>query len=143
MISLTAWQRDPEQLHNLATAELLSYDFEISGRNIKDVIVRLDALMMVLKSCKASSCTDPWKVLHPQGNVADLPNALASDFDIFYEHQPKVSFSKCELGYIVESEGPQIPFVLGQGVSEGGWLAQEGSESQKPLKYNQDWSAWT
>jgi len=137
------WQRDPEQLHNLAGPEKLSSGYEISGRKIKDVIARLDALMLVLKSCKASSCTDPWKVLHPQGDVTDLPSALSSGLDTFYEEQPKVSFSKCELGYIVESEGPQIPFIFGQGVSDGGFLLQEGSESQKPLEYRQDWSIWT
>jgi len=130
-------------MHNLAVPEQLSSEYKISGRNIKDVIVRLDALMMVLKSCKASSCTDPWKVLHPQGDVSDLPSALSSGLDTFYEEQPKVSFSKCELGYIVESEGPQIPFVFGQGASHDGSFLQEGSKSQNPLEYREDWSNWT
>ncbi|TVY81869.1 Arylsulfatase [Lachnellula suecica] len=135
--------RDPDQLHNLATPEVLSPDYEISGRNIEHVIARLDALMMVLKSCKASSCTDPWKVLHPPGDVTDFPSALSTELDTFYEEQPKVSFSKCELGYIVESEGPQIPFVFGQGAGDSGMYVQEGGEGQMTMGYRGDWSAWT
>ncbi|TVY18334.1 Arylsulfatase [Lachnellula arida] len=130
--------RDPDQMHNLAVPEQLSSKYKISGRDIKDVIARLDALMMVLKSCKASSCTDPWKVLHPQGDVSDLLSALSSRLDAFYDEQPKVSFSKCELGYIVESEGPQVPFVFGQGASHGGSFLEEDSNSQNPLGYRQD-----
>lgn len=137
------WKRDPDQLHNLAIPELLASEYKISGRKIKDVIARLDALMMVLKSCKAASCTDPWKVLHPQGDVTDLPSALNTGLDNFYEAQLKVSFSKCELGYIVESEGPQIPFAYEKRASDGETFVQDGSEGQKVLEYRQDWSVWT
>jgi N-acetylglucosamine-6-sulfatase len=34
---------------------------------------------------------------------------LKPRFDAFYHNQPKVSFSKCELGFIKESEGPLEP----------------------------------
>lgn len=68
---------------------------------------RLDALLMVLKTCKASACTHPWKVLHPKGDVTTLKDALHPQFDEFYEVQQKrVRFDKCEKGYILESEGP-------------------------------------
>lgn len=73
-----------------------------------DVVVnRLDALMMVLKSCKGGTCVEPWKVLHPQGDVASLSDALRVRFDAFYEEQVKVAFDRCELGYLVDAEGPQ------------------------------------
>jgi len=123
--------------------ESLASEYRISGRKIKDVIARLDALMMVLKSCKAASCTDPWKVLHPQGDVTNLLSALSTGLDVFYEKQPKVSFSKCELGYIVESEGPQIPFAFGQAAGYGGIFVQEAGGEHRALKYRQDWSFWT
>lgn len=46
-------------------------------------------------------------MLHPRGNVQNLYDALDSRFDDFYEtQQARVSFSKCEKGYILESEGP-------------------------------------
>ncbi|RMD40226.1 hypothetical protein DV735_g4905, partial [Chaetothyriales sp. CBS 134920] len=77
-------------------------------RPVSQVIARLDSLLLVLKSCKASSCTDPWRVLHPGGSVSDLHAALAPQFDHFYDtEQERVSFSRCELGYIISAEGPQ------------------------------------
>jgi N-acetylglucosamine-6-sulfatase len=63
--------------------------------------------MLVLKSCKGAVCTAPWTVLHPEGDVQSLVQSLESRFDAFYAEQPKVSFAKCELGYIKEHEGPQ------------------------------------
>lgn len=78
------------------------------------LIPRLDALLMVTKSCKGSTCVDPWGVLHPAGNVATLEDALDRDYDTFYSYVgSRVSFDKCELGYIVESEGPQRAFAFG------------------------------
>lgn len=63
---------------------------------------------MVTKSCKGKLCVDPWSVIHPAGNVKSLGDALNVDFDGFYASIAKrVAFSKCELGYIIGSEGPQ------------------------------------
>ncbi|KAJ7140941.1 alkaline-phosphatase-like protein [Mycena epipterygia] len=80
--------------------------------DIPHLTSRLDALMMVLKSCKTNACRKPWNVLHPQGNVQNLADALDSQYDDFYASQPKVSFSECSPGYIITAEGPQdaIPF---------------------------------
>lgn len=77
------------------------------GRPLQQVVARLDALMMVLKSCVGTECTDPWLQLHPHGKVMTLQDALASKYDHFYMSQPKVSFSACKLGYLREYEGPQ------------------------------------
>lgn len=82
---------------------------------------RLDALMMVLKSCQGDECRYPWRQLHPKGQVGSLAEALVSGFDTFYENQPKVTFSACELGYIVASEGAQKFDVYGGGVREKRW----------------------
>ena len=63
---------------------------------------------MVTKSCKGHTCVDPWSVIHPGGGVKTLADALHTEFDDFYVSvAEKVSFDKCELGYIRESEGPQ------------------------------------
>jgi N-acetylglucosamine-6-sulfatase len=63
---------------------------------------------MATKSCKGHTCVDPWSVLHPDGDVKTLADALHAKFDRFYANAAeKVSFEKCELGYILESEGPQ------------------------------------
>jgi hypothetical protein len=63
----------------------------ILGYFISALTARLDALLLVLKSCKASTCYDPWLELHPWGDVASLPEAMNPNFDNFYEkQQPKV-----------------------------------------------------
>lgn len=73
------------------------------------VLARLDALLFVLKSCKGPSCVRPWHALHPEGDVHNLRDALSSRFDVFYEQQQeKVRYSRCELGYILDAEGPQF-----------------------------------
>ena len=71
------------------------------------------------KSCKAHTCVDPWSVIHPKGDVKTLGDALSSKFDGFYAslgESEKVGFSKCELGYLTKSEGPQ---ALGRVFEEG------------------------
>lgn len=81
---------------------------------LKHLLARLDSLVMVLKTCKARQCTHPWESLHPAGNVKSLHDALGSEYDHFYEQeQERVQYKRCELGYILEAEGPnqfkQIP----------------------------------
>ncbi|RMZ82620.1 hypothetical protein DV738_g1698, partial [Chaetothyriales sp. CBS 135597] len=91
--------------YNLYYSVYCSGEHELYDLN---VVARLDSLLLVLKSCKASACTDPWRVLHPDGRVHDLHDALAPEFDHFYDsEQERVAFSRCELGYIIDAEGPQ------------------------------------
>jgi len=72
------------------------------------LLSRLDSLVLVLKTCKSRTCTHPWEVLHPSGNVKNLHDALNSRYDHFYEiQQERVRFEKCEKGYILDSEGPR------------------------------------
>jgi N-acetylglucosamine-6-sulfatase len=68
---------------------------------------RLDALLMVLKTCSGRQCTHPWESLFPSGGVRSLQDALNARFDSFFEAQvQKVRYERCEKGYIAESEGP-------------------------------------
>lgn len=134
-------QRDPGQIRNLLSPrEKLSGGSQVSilGRDLKQVVSRLDSLMMVLKSCKEETCLYPWKALHPKENVRSLSDALQNHFDAFYDEQPRVSFTKCELGYIKESEGPQEYVAFGEN-QETAWL---GDGSQKPIVINPNWSLW-
>lgn len=73
---------------------------------ISKLLDRLDALTMVLKTCKGRSCTHPWEVLHPAQDVRSLKDAMNDKYDKFYAQQQKVKFERCEKGYILESEGP-------------------------------------
>ncbi|OAP61898.1 hypothetical protein AYL99_04101 [Fonsecaea erecta] len=66
---------------------------------------RLDALLLVLKTCKMDDCRFPWSALHPAGGVHSLRDALDSRFDDFYRTRPKVQYERCERGYFPASEG--------------------------------------
>ncbi|TDZ24828.1 Arylsulfatase [Colletotrichum orbiculare MAFF 240422] len=98
---------DLGQLRNLLQA--ISQATSFLGLPIKKVVSRLDSLLLVTKSCKGSVCTHPWRAMHPQGNVDSLRDALSTRFDSFYEQQQvRVEYSRCELGYLVDAEGPQF-----------------------------------
>lgn len=87
--------------------EFLRERYTLASRSFEHLTMRLDALLMVLKSCKGDTCRKPWSVLHPDGDVKSLKDALQDRFDAFYERQPKVAFSSCVMGHIVSEEGPQ------------------------------------
>lgn len=74
---------------------------------LSPLIHRLDALLLVLKTCDGRQCTHPWQSLFPYGEVHCLSDALDSKFDEFFEQRvERVRFDRCEKGYIFESEGP-------------------------------------
>ncbi|KAF7131367.1 hypothetical protein CNMCM5793_004538 [Aspergillus hiratsukae] len=80
-------------------------DFKISK-----VISRLDALLLALKLCQGKpcrTCVKPWGALHLDGSVQDLLDAMNNKYDAFYRGQFKVSFDRCEYGYVIDPEGPQ------------------------------------
>lgn len=108
---------DPYQLTNIfqSATQLPSPESSTLSVPWSSVINRLDTLLMVTKSCKGSTCVRPWSVIHPNGAVTTLKEALDPTFDLFYESQSKnsVRFDRCELGYIIESEGPQKAMVFG------------------------------
>ncbi|KAJ5761772.1 uncharacterized protein N7511_005154 [Penicillium nucicola] len=114
---------DPHQLHNLYPGTSLSTeDTQILGRSISQAITRLDALLMVLKSCQGTTCIQPWNVLQPQDSVSTLSDALNRKYDGFYGAQPQVSFDWCADGYIIEAEGEQVPLISRYGVSWDVWV---------------------
>ncbi|KAL3471218.1 Six-hairpin glycosidase-like protein [Aspergillus californicus] len=86
---------DPYEIHNIYTTTRSSF------------LNRLDALLLVLKSCQGSTCISPWAELHPDGSVDNLSDALDSQYDEFYAGLPRVEFDVCASGYIVDVEGPQ------------------------------------
>ncbi|GKZ17828.1 extracellular sulfatase Sulf-1 [Aspergillus brasiliensis] len=97
---------DPYQLHNLYPNLAVS---KIGSYSAVKISTRLDALLMVLKSCRGETCIHPWRTLHPDGDVNSLRDALDDTFDGFYVRQVRVQFGWCERGYLIEAEGPQVP----------------------------------
>lgn len=79
------------------------------GRPINSIVARLDSLLLVTKTCKGIVCSEPWRSLHPQGDVNTLAKALSKEFDVFYqERQPRVSFDWCVGGHVLDAEGAQF-----------------------------------
>lgn len=142
-IANSADQTDPGEMRNLLSLEHNLKDTTLLGRSIESVVDRLDALTMVLKSCKGKACVEPWRELHPEGDVSRLTDSLETKFDSFYATQPRVSFSKCALGYLPELEGPMEFNTFGVD-SDIGFGAGE-LRRQAPLRpvAKGHWSIWT
>lgn len=97
---------DPGQMRNLL--EDSGKPYTLFGFPIGKVVQRLDALLMVQKSCKGKTCREPWKSLHPDGRVQNLKDAMGQQFDGFYEAQIEVQWDYCHNGYVPEAEGPMF-----------------------------------
>lgn len=71
---------------------------------------RLDALMLVLKTCKGATCADPYSKLlppHPNHKLSGFTQLLRPDLDNYFSRLPKVSFKACGLGYHRALEQPE------------------------------------
>ncbi|KAG4280419.1 arylsulfatase [Fusarium proliferatum] len=112
---------DPGQLNNLFPHDDTKASTALLGTITGDVLNRLDALMLVLKSCKGNTCIEPWKILHPEGGVASLKDALQAKFNAFYKEQVKVRFDRCEYGYLIDAEGPQVGYEYREGLEWHHW----------------------
>lgn len=88
-------------MHNLynSTKPIL----DVSMKKLED---RLDAMLLVLKTCSGKTCQQPWAALHPDGKVKTLLDALKSEYDSFYHKQNKVKFAECKKGYFINNELP-------------------------------------
>jgi N-acetylglucosamine-6-sulfatase len=125
---------DPFQMKNLlAGGDEPAEELSIADRPQEFIVNRLDTLIMVLKSCKGDVCRDLWGYLHPDGSVRNLQDALTADLDGFYAEQPKVDFLRCELGYLLDAEGPQDAIVYG-GAS---------GERRGEMYYGDEFRMWT
>ncbi|KAF2108786.1 alkaline-phosphatase-like protein [Lophiotrema nucula] len=85
---------------------------KLSGFDIKSLLPRIDALLLVLKSCKGNTCTQPWKELHQDGTVKNLRDAMDATYDEYYNNlhdKFKVRFNKCYNNATIDisAEGPQ------------------------------------
>ena len=123
----------------------LQSEYTLAGRPFKHVVTRLDSLLMVLKSCYGKECHQPWKTIHPIANVKNLKYALDPNYDEFYEAQPKVSYSSCELGYLLDAEGPQQVNAFGEELrdSERFTVQELEGSRQRSFRYQGHWSWWT
>ncbi|KAI9150847.1 Arylsulfatase [Paramyrothecium foliicola] len=113
-------QTDPYERHKFITEQAE----RAAGVPLGRLISRLDALILVLESYKGKAYVHFWAKLHPQGNVETLQDVLVPLFDDFYSAQQRVSFDRCELGYVIDAESPQFPndgLIYRDGVRASEW----------------------
>ncbi|KAJ4354687.1 uncharacterized protein N0V89_006424 [Didymosphaeria variabile] len=86
----------------------------LAGFPIPKLLKRIDAALLVLKSCKGTAipCYKPWAQLHQIGQVNSLHDAMADQWDEKYDkmyEEYKVGFTKCFKNGKVDigAEGPQ------------------------------------
>lgn len=56
------------------------------------------------------------------GSDVHLRDALSDKYDSFYHTPVKVAYDRCELGYILDAEGPQVPLAYRHGISWHRWI---------------------
>ncbi|KAF2725774.1 alkaline phosphatase-like protein [Polychaeton citri CBS 116435] len=94
---------DPYQVKNIhPDAPNPSGAEDFLGRPNTQVLRRLDALMLVLKTCAMDTCRHPWRALHHNGSVDSLSDALDESHDDFY-HQLQQRY--VAVGWITCLEG--------------------------------------
>ncbi|PNY29948.1 Arylsulfatase [Tolypocladium capitatum] len=105
---------DPFELENLAPKAA-------PGSLQGQMMNRLDALLMVTKSCSQDTCRDPWTVLRsscvldsscPHDRIfSSIGTAMDPRFDEFFAKLPKVQMPECLEYQDVRNEGPYLPPV--------------------------------
>ncbi|KAK8062980.1 arylsulfatase-like protein [Apiospora hydei] len=125
---------DPGQMVNLLDPEekgTTSSSSPLGGVPLRKMVSRLDSLLFVLKSCKAATCIRPWEALHPGGDVRSLADALSPRWDRFYEERERgIWFDRCEMGFILDAEGPQFG-------------DEEEGQAEEALRHQAAWHEWT
>ncbi|KAI8624345.1 arylsulfatase [Xylariaceae sp. FL1651] len=108
----TVWCSGERELYNTAADpyELVNLAHKA---NSTQLVNRLNALLMVTKSCEQNSCRDPWSLLQPtttsggQTRLVSLTQAMDTAYDAFFADFEKVAFETCLL---VQSEANEMPY---------------------------------
>lgn len=114
---------DPHQVRNqLAPLNALGAfpAFDAGGEEAvsaetQRLLHRLDAVTLVLKTCKGVSCVEPYSALFPHGTVSTIQQAMNSKYDNYFAALPKVHFDHCMLGYQNRLEQPEWEDVWAYG----------------------------
>ncbi|KAK7041413.1 hypothetical protein VNI00_009279 [Paramarasmius palmivorus] len=103
-------QTDPYQLVNLASST--SNNTQVDTTRI---ISRLDALLIVLKTCIGDICSKPWSAIFSSGEAASLEDALNEEYDAYFNALPKFGYLECQYGYFEDgvSEYPRWNASMG------------------------------
>lgn len=83
---------------------------------------RLNALLLVLKSCEGDMCRNPWQAFADDSgsdrmhrfNTLEL--ALNPVLDSYFDKLPKVQFQECLQSQVVDNERPFFPEAAAEGL---------------------------
>ncbi|KAF4460984.1 arylsulfatase precursor, partial [Fusarium albosuccineum] len=72
---------------------------------------RLNAVLLVTKSCNQESCRDPWQILRDDSgdDFMNLEQAMDPKFDTFFAALPSVRYKECLDYQDTSNEGPYYP----------------------------------
>ncbi|KAH8701266.1 alkaline-phosphatase-like protein [Phaeosphaeriaceae sp. PMI808] len=100
---------DQWELRNIADSE---------DPHHKRALTRLNAILMVTKSCEKGSCRDPWAVLKlPSGEkLGSFEEAMSPSYDAFFDQFPRVSFQECLQVQSAKNEAPFYPPLRDNGM---------------------------
>lgn len=81
------------------------------------VVNRLNALLMVTKSCEKGSCRDPWGLITPPdgSSITTLTQALDTKYDDFFTNFERVQFGTCLQIQDDSNEAPYFPVLPDSG----------------------------
>ncbi|KAI1771206.1 arylsulfatase [Hypoxylon cercidicola] len=94
---------DPYELHNLA--------LNATRESIR-LMDRLNAVLLVTKSCADNICRQPWALLQPEtqkDEILSLKQAMDPKYDSFFAQFPRVAFKKCLQIQDIDNEQPYYP----------------------------------
>eukprot|EP00198_Chlamydomonas_reinhardtii_P008375 XP_001697712.1 predicted protein [Chlamydomonas reinhardtii] len=72
---------------------------------------RLDAVLTVMSYCSGATCRNPFIVIHPDGSVTNLEQAMDVKFDDLYGGFKKFSYKRCALYYHPQNESADLRLV--------------------------------
>ncbi|KAM0747253.1 arylsulfatase precursor [Meredithblackwellia eburnea MCA 4105] len=132
--------KDPYQLNNLladlnSVGPFAPFDTRFNTKSkavlspaLRRLVNRLDGLMLVLKTCKGATCTNPYKALFPDfdavGEISTFDEALDARFDSYFDQLPRVHFSTCALGFQSRFEQPEWNPTLAYGYQGSQFITQ-------------------
>ncbi|OTA97132.1 hypothetical protein M434DRAFT_19302 [Hypoxylon sp. CO27-5] len=94
---------DPYELHNLALN---------ATQESTRLMDRLNAILLIMKSCAENVCRHPWALLQPgsrKEEIVSLKQAMNPEYDSFFAKFPRVAFKECLQIQDIENEQPYYP----------------------------------
>lgn len=121
-VILTWIQNDPWEIKNLARGTI-----KPEHQRLLD---RLNAILLVTKSCQDNSCRDPWSVLQPPSAspgkpIGSLTTAMNPKHNKFFASLPQVHFKECMEYQSEDNEKPFYPPGAENGLGKAFRLATD------------------